>query len=342
MNIFCSHGTGSVKDLQSMEAVSRALNEGIVSICNICKSLKNVHVNPTTDMCSNYNQIREHIEHAEQCLKTSETRIKEKLGYLDKQMENLIRKKLNIEQQKKEKCMTMNTLRTEKTSAEELLRYSNEALKQAEKDVESAKYALRTAQDRRNTGEGVAIAGGALLAIPIIGWIAGPIMLGVGLGELNEASNAIRAAEEEQRKFNSQVEENTKKVTEYQSKISGTQNEIEQISEALKRIEREVEEVQNNLENTGNIQEMVRSAVNLLSVLSGRVNVLEKQTQHFVHWLPVVKIMEDVMKAVINIAENRFLYGDGNPGLINTLRENVGGLVALCNSPSNSEYGNYY
>ncbi len=156
-----------------MEDVFGPLNEGIVSICNICNSLKNTDVSPTTAMCADYKQIREHIEHAEQSLKTSESRIKEKLGSLDEQMEHLIIEKQNIEHQKKEKFMTMDKLRTEKNSAEELLRYSKAALEQAERNLETAKYAQRVAQYSKNEGEGVAIAGGLLLAIPIIGWIAG-------------------------------------------------------------------------------------------------------------------------------------------------------------------------
>ncbi|KAF4115183.1 hypothetical protein G5714_002672 [Onychostoma macrolepis] len=339
MNIFRSN---SVMDLQSMEAVSGPLNEGIISICNICKSLKNTHVSPTTDMCSDYKQIREHIEHAEQSLKTSESRIKEKLCSLDEHMEHLIRKKQNIEHQKKEKFMTMDKLHTEKNSAEELLRYSKAALEQAERNLETAKYAQRVAQDRKNAGECVAIAGGVLLAIPIIGCIAGSIMLSEGVRELNEASNAISAAEQEQQQFNSQVEENHRKVSECQSKISRTQDEIEQTDEALKRIEGEIEMVQKHLQSTGDIQELVRRAMNLLSVLSGRVNVLEKQTQRFILWEPVVKAMEDVMKAVANIAENRLFYSHGIQDLINTLRENVGGLLALRNSPNNYAYDSYY
>ncbi|ROI36357.1 hypothetical protein DPX16_11298 [Anabarilius grahami] len=162
-----------MKDVQSMEAVSRPLNDGIVSICNICKSLRNAQVNPTTDMCSNYKQIRVHIEHAEQCLKTSETMIKEKLGCLDECMEQLIREKQSVEQQKKEKNQAMNVLHIKKDSAEESLKHSKETLEWAERNVQSANYALRVHQDRMNEYDDMETAGIALLAVPIFGWIAG-------------------------------------------------------------------------------------------------------------------------------------------------------------------------
>lgn len=156
-----------------MKSVSKSLNEGIASICNICKSLMNAQDNPTTDTCSNYKQIRGHIEDAEQCMKNTEKMIQGKLVHLDERMEQLIREKQKVEQQKKEKSMTMDKLHEEKKSAEVSLEYSKAALTQAIKNLESANYALRVQQDRRNASEGLTIAGGVLLVIPIIGWIAG-------------------------------------------------------------------------------------------------------------------------------------------------------------------------
>ncbi|XP_016396375.1 uncharacterized protein LOC107730152 [Sinocyclocheilus rhinocerous] len=339
MNHFYKH---DVMELQSMKSVSKSLNEGIVSICNICKSLMNAQVNPTTGTSSNYKQIRVHIEDAEQCMKNTEKMIQEKLVNLDERMEQLIREKQNVEQQKKEKSMTMDKLHEEKKSAEVSLECSKAALTQAIKNLESANYALRVQQDRKNAGEGLTIAGGVLLAIPIIGWIAGPIMISEGQRAFQDASNALRDAEWEKQNCESQVRNWIAKVFHYEENIFKTQTEIEQANEALKRIEWKIEEVQEHLTGTAGIQEVVRRSVNLLSVLSGRVTVLERQTQRFILWQPVVKSMEDVMKAIVNIAENRLLYSEGVPGLINTLRENVGGLLALCNSPSNSENDSYY
>lgn len=162
-----------MKDVQSMEALSSHLNDGIVSICNICKFLRNAQVNPTTDMCSNYKQIRMHIEHAEQSLKKSETMIKEKLGCLDERMEQLIREKRSVEQQKKEKNQAMDVLRTKKDSAEESLKHSKKSLEWAEYAVQSANYDLRVHQNKMNEYDDLETAGAILLAIPVFGWIAG-------------------------------------------------------------------------------------------------------------------------------------------------------------------------
>ncbi|CAM4735582.1 unnamed protein product [Leuciscus chuanchicus] len=324
------------------KSISGLLKEGIVSLSNICKSLLDAHVDPSTGKCSNYEEIREHIEHSEQCMKKTETMINEKLVYLDESMEQLIREKHNLDQQKNEKSMDMDKSHIEMKSAEDLFQNSKAALVQAEENVKSAKHAVQVIQERKNTGTGLAIAGGILFAIPGLGWILGPILLTAGLVELNQAKDALSAAEKEQHMNDLKVNESIEKMFEYKKKIFCAQSEIEKTNEALKRIERAIKGIQKDLEDTGNIQQKVREAVFLLSVLSGRVVVLEKQSKFVILWEPVVKTMEDVIKAVVNVAENRLLCSDGLSGLINTLRENVGGLRALYNSPSHSEYDSYF
>ncbi|XP_048067599.1 uncharacterized protein LOC125280857 [Megalobrama amblycephala] len=236
----------------------------------------------------------------------------------------------------------MDVLRTKKDSAKESLKRSKKSLEWAENAVQSANYDLRVHQDKMNEYDDLETAGAILLAIPVFGWIAGPIMISEAQKGMEEALNAIRAAKWEKQSSESQVRNWTEKMYHYQNIISRTQNEIEQTNEALKRIEWETERVQMHLKGTADIQEIVRKAMNLLSVLGGRVTVLERQTQCFILWEPVVKVMQDVMKAVVNITENRLLYSRGVPDFMNALRENVGELLALCNSASNSEYDNYY
>ncbi|RXN28172.1 hypothetical protein ROHU_019498 [Labeo rohita] len=331
-----------VKDVQSMEEVVEPLNEGIVSISNICKSFLDAQADPTTDICSNSKQIRRHIKKAEWYLKKSETRIKTKLRYFNERMERLIKEKGNVEQQKKEKCMAKDKLHIEKKSAKESLQSSEAALKQAQNNVKSTKRALRKQEDRKETGALVAVAGVGVSMIPIAGWIAGPAIFFNGVNTIVDASQAIRDAENELEENYSKVMKNRKRVSNYQSTICNIEREIKETDKVLNKIQRQTEELKQHLEVTAAFQEMVRKAVNLLSVLTGRVTVLEKHTQRFILWQPVINVMEDVLKAAGNVAENQFLYSQGASVLINTLRENVGELQALCNSPSNSEYDSYY
>lgn len=170
----------------------------------------------------------------------------------------------------------------------------------------------------------------------------GPIMMIAGGSVSDDASRAIRDAEDELEKNESQVNENSNKVSNYHSRISTIQNEIKETDKVLNKIPKDIEKVKQNQVVTAEFQEIVRKAMRLLSDLSGRVTVLESQTRRFILWEPVVKVMEDVMKAVVNVAENRLLCSQGVPAFIKALRKNVGELLALCNSAQNSEHDSYY
>ncbi|XP_065117436.1 uncharacterized protein [Paramisgurnus dabryanus] len=297
-----------VKDLQSMKAVSDLLQEGIGSICNIRTSLFNAQVDYNTGKCLNYEKIRKHIEHADQCLKESEKMSKEKLQSLDESMEHLVKEKERVDQIKKEKNIAKNKLHADKTSAEEMLKISKKALEQEEKKLVSEEETLEKEKASLNSSAVLTGVGAGLLLIPGPGWIAGKIMICEGLCRRNYAKKSIRAGEEEITKAESQLREYTSKVSDYQSRISELQNKIEKTNEDLNKIQEEIEWLKQHLEVIAEIQKNVRQAVFLLSVLSGRVTVLEKQTERFIVWEPVMKVMEDVMEAAFKIAKNHVLY----------------------------------
>lgn len=115
-----------------METIVSHLNKGIVSICNTCKSILDAQVHSTAR--PNYEQMKRHIKHAEQCLEKSKKMIEEKRKYLEQ----------CIEQQNEEKGNASDK----------------------SKEIESYRA-------RQNTGTGVTIGGAVLAAIPILGWIPG-------------------------------------------------------------------------------------------------------------------------------------------------------------------------
>lgn len=162
-------------------------------------------------------------------------------------------------------------------------------------------------------------------------------MLCVGERGRHKAKDGISTAKEEITKAESHVKEYNSKVSDYQSRISEAQKEIDETISHLKKIQKEIGELKENIVKVAKIQTMVREAVRLLSNLSGKVTVLQKQTQSSILWKPVVNVMKEVMIAASNIAENQLIFSQGLPGLINTLRENSVRLLAIRNSPENSE-----
>lgn len=156
-------------------------------------------------------------------------------------------------------------------------------------------------------------------------------MVVVGESERRKALNSIKAAEEERERCDSQVQECSKKVSDNQKKIFEKQTEIKETNKALNKIQQEIERLKHHLVVIAEIQQNIRKVVNHLCVFTGRVTVLERQTQRFILYEPVIKAMENVLEAAVNIAKNQFLYSQGEPCLINNLMENKRVLLALCN-----------
>lgn len=156
-----------------MEAVANPLKGGIVSVCNICKSLLDAHVDPYTGKCSNYIQIRQQIELAEDCLKKSETMIKKKLRNLDEYMEQHIQEKEHDEQKQRDKSLEIAKFHKEKTSSEQLLNTSKAALEQAKRNLASEEEALKKEREREKSFRNLRTAGAVMFVIPVYGWIAG-------------------------------------------------------------------------------------------------------------------------------------------------------------------------
>ncbi|XP_056618359.1 uncharacterized protein LOC130432836 [Triplophysa dalaica] len=332
----------SANDLQSMEAITRLMQEGIWSLSNMCTSLFNAHVDPVTDMCSNFQQIKRHIEHADRCLKESERLLKGKLTDLDESMVRLTKEQQHVQQEKQEKSLTIETLHRRMTSAEESLNASNAAVKQAERNQEAAEYELEKMEELKTSGKLVAIAGAVITAVPVVGWFAGPPILCDGLETIVKAENAIVNAKNEVEECTSQVWKHTKNIKDYRSRISKTQNEIERTNQMLSNVQSNIEWLQQRLVVIGEIQHNFRPAVFHMNILSGRVNVMQTHTGGCIYWEPVIKIIQDVGNAVITIANNQLLNGQNVPALINTLSKNIRGLKALCTTPDHSEYVGYY
>ncbi|KAG7326009.1 hypothetical protein KOW79_010934 [Hemibagrus wyckioides] len=129
---------------------------------------------------------------------------------------------------------------------------------------------------------------------------------------------------------------NKRKVTYYKSKISQTERHLSQKDDELKQTHEEVQKMRKLVEFVTEFQEKVRSAVNLLGILSGKVIVAEHQTRRFILQEHVIKMMEDVMKAIEQITGNELLYGNDLPRLINQMKDNNQHLATICASENSS------
>ncbi|XP_076866679.1 uncharacterized protein LOC143517765 [Brachyhypopomus gauderio] len=324
----------------STEAVIIPLKNGIISITRVYESLIDADVDPISGQCSNYTSIRQQIVETQQSLEESEQAASTGLRGLDQHLEKLTEVEGKCKQQIRDTESTLSNLRREQESNEELLNYCYVALENARHNLSLAEESKRNQEKRKHDAEIVTGVGGGLLLIPIVGWIAGAVMMTAGGVEMSQASDAIRMAEEEVRNSESQMETYQSKVSHYRGEIDQLELSIRQKHNKVEQIRGEIQQVKEKNEGVAEFQRKVRRVVHLLSDLSGKTRVVECQTRRFILEEPVMKMMEEVMKAAGQVTGNELLCTEDIPQLISTMRETHQRLLALCTSHSNTE--DYY
>ncbi|XP_076866647.1 uncharacterized protein LOC143517748 [Brachyhypopomus gauderio] len=319
------------------EAVIIPLKNGIISITRVYESLIDADVDPISGQCSNYTSIRQQIVETQQSLEESEQAASTGLKGLDQHIEKLTEVEGKCEQQIRDTESTLSNLRTEQMSNEKLLNISKSALEQDRHNLDSAEETKLNQEKRRRDAEIVTGVGGGLFLYPGIGWVAGTAMVIAGAVKMTQASDAIRVAQEDVRKFETEVENYKGKVSDYQFRISHLELDIRQKHDEVEQIRGEIQQVKEKRESVAEFQGRVRSVVHLLSDLSGKTRVVEVQTRRFILDEPVMKMMEEVMKAAEQIAGNELLCTEDIPQLFNTMKKNHQTLESLCTSHSNTE-----
>ncbi|KAG9279200.1 hypothetical protein AMEX_G4710 [Astyanax mexicanus] len=280
---------------------------------------------------------RKQIVQAENSLKWSDHTASAGLRSLDQNIEILTRDKRNLERDMRATQQTLQNLRTKRTSNETLLRKSRDALEVARSNLRSARDTLQSQKRRQNTAAFVTGVGVGLFVVPVAGWIAGSALVIGGLKEMDEASDAIKEAKEEESESESKVDWYRNKVSFYKSKISKTEHNISQKHVKMQQIRTGIWNVKEQRPALADLQVKVRRAIHILSILSGRVSVVECQTRRFIILEPVMRVMEDVMKATEEITGRQLLFNGGISRLLDVMRENNRRLAAICYSSNDAE-----
>ncbi|XP_076864004.1 uncharacterized protein LOC143516337 [Brachyhypopomus gauderio] len=321
----------------SAEAVIIPLKNGIISITRVYESLIDADVDPISGQCSNYTSIRQQIVETQQSLEESEQAASTGLRGLDQHIEKLTAYGAKLEQEISDTESTLNNLRTEQRSNEKLLKTAQKHFKHTTLCLNSLNKSLQTHEGEKNEANTKIRTGLGLTLIPVVGWVAGPVMATIGAMKRSRALHDISETEENVTNYESKVETYKSKVSDYDSKISMLDQHITQKHKTVEQIHEEMEELEEQKEGVAEFQSKVRRVVQLLSGLSGKTRVAEGQTRWFILQEPVMKMMEDVMKAAEQIAGNELLCTEDIPQLISTMRENHQRLLALCTSHSDTE-----
>ncbi|XP_036433487.1 uncharacterized protein LOC118812519 [Colossoma macropomum] len=320
----------------SLKSGIRSLNALTISLLDIDKDLMYVAKDDFK-----FREIRSAIVNAQQKLGEAESAACGELKLVDYRYEKLMVRKGNLSRQQESiknnlqnlKCQqrnnkaTLDMYKAHRNSAENRLREVREELMRQRRNVEEAE-ALRDA------GIGITF-------IPIVGWIAGPIMITAAENDIENATFNVEQAEETVGKSESLVQHYSWKVSDYERKIDQTRNEISKTEDELRQIGWEIDEVLMQRKKIADFQEKMRNSVKVLGCLAGTCNVAEIQTRCFVLLEAMMKLLQDFVRLAEGLREDRLLRDEGIKALITNLQVNYIKLKAIAVPPDTSAIEDY-
>ncbi|KAG7243815.1 hypothetical protein INR49_007416 [Caranx melampygus] len=244
-----------------------------------------------------FDDIRRQIENMKQQMEKSEHIANTELQRLDRATETLTVQQSQLAQQKIQKTNELNNLNTHLSSLQSTLRSYYQALETARRNLRSAENTLSDMREKRDKAERLRDAGIGVMFIPVAGWIAGAIMVGVGQSDMNRYSDAADTARREVAYSESQVNSYSNQVQHYNSLIGQAQRDITAADNKIRETEAKLRDMSVKRGVVADIQDKMRRAVTHLGLLSGVGSVAELQTRRLILLEPVMKLLEQVCRA---------------------------------------------
>ncbi|XP_071339680.1 myosin-11-like isoform X2 [Trachinotus anak] len=322
-------------------AVIGPLKSGLQSYNSVLEMLLSIKADIVLPGSQAFCDIRGQIENMRQQMEVSELVAREELQHLDEQTERLTAEQSNLAGQKRRRECELNDLNIKLESHRSSLRSYTEALETERRNLRSAEGTLSDMRAKRDEAERVRNAGIGIMFIPIVGWIAGSIMVGVGQTDMDQASDAVDRAKQEVECCESQVSSYSHKVSEYNSSICRAQRDIQEVDNKIHETEAKLRNLSGKRWNVAALQDKMRRAVHQLGLLCGVGSVAELQTRHLILLSPVIKVIEEMTAALGHMTGDQLLHTEGIKSLMWDMRMNHDKLKELADTKKSSD-DDYY
>ncbi|XP_004085903.4 uncharacterized protein LOC101170404 [Oryzias latipes] len=288
-------------DLMFLQAVIEPLETGLLSFNHLSEMVLSVDADIVSSECQTFDDIRREIEKIEKHFRESEQIADVELHRLDNKTESLTADHSNIMKKRKEQDAKLADLETCLDSYESSLKSYSEAQETEQRNLESAEQTLKEMEQNRDYATTIRNVGAGLFAIPIFGWIAGAVMVGVGQTDLNSAWELIEKARQEMEKCDAQVKVYSQKVSECKESIAKAQGEIQEVSSRISELEAELQDLSMKRETIADVQSQTREAVHRLGLLSGVGKAAERQTRNLILVEALVKVVNQLTPVLTQI-----------------------------------------
>ncbi|XP_041934671.1 uncharacterized protein LOC121697282 isoform X2 [Alosa sapidissima] len=317
-----------VEDFKS--TVLPSLKSGIAAFNGLISTLLTTNTDIVTKEMDSFRTLRSSMEEVKEYMSQSEEAASTRLRQVDELTENLTARKGDLERRQSEKNQRLRDLEYNLERNRYMLKQHYDSLRKATDNKWRAQWQLQNLQNKMKEAENKRNIGIGLAFIPVVGWIAGGILIGVSQGDLEQASRAADEANRGVNLFQHQINTSSQKHSEYEKQISQVRVEMSQVSADVERIWQDLKTVKNQRTTIANFQSKIKNAVNLLGQLAGTASVAEVQTRVFVLLGPVISVLENVIELAGYITQQSLLCEDFSVrALIVTLQQNHDKLRAI-------------
>ncbi|XP_067394704.1 uncharacterized protein [Emydura macquarii macquarii] len=283
-------------------------------------------------------KIQKQIEAASRELSAAEEELGRQLAIIDKTTEELVVKKKSLQDEQDEKKQSLARLKIELDSCCESERKVREMLETAKKYLCEMQAELQRRKDESWNNQLVRDIGIGLMFIPILGTLAGSIMVGCGHTAMNAAERAAHEAQDAVNRHTNEESTYSAEVCRYTEQQRQMEAEIKIIEKRLDQIEPERQALAVEHGEIVALQKGLRKCVTFMNGLAGKVSVTERLTKNLLIYELLAHVLGDVVHHVLPLmspggeAGTEFLAVGDIQGHIEKLKLGSHGLKALADA----------
>ncbi|XP_065419192.1 uncharacterized protein LOC135974686 [Chrysemys picta bellii] len=285
-----------------------------------------------------HGKIRERIEAASREMSAAEEELGRQLKTVDARTEELIAEKKSLQDEQEEKIRNLDHLRIQLDSCRESESKAREMLESANRHLGEMQAELQRQREQADSNRQIRDIGIGLMFIPIVGTIAGSIMVGCGQVALDAAEKAAREAQDAVDRYTNEVSSYSAEVCRYDEQERQVEAEIAANEQRLIQINAEQQALAVLQGEIITLQNGLRKCVTFMNGLAGKVRVAKRLTEDLLMFEELASVLGEIVQQVLPLmspggeAGTRFLAAGELEGLIEKLKSGGRSLRALADT----------
>ncbi|XP_054834080.1 uncharacterized protein LOC129328816 isoform X1 [Eublepharis macularius] len=271
----------------------RHFQSGMEELVSFAQSL----IEARTDL-SACHKMKRHILSVSQEMDEALEELKGGLRTIDAKSVELVAQRKRLEDERQAQTQQLKNLRHQLDSHRNLESKSREMLDMARKHLEEMQRQVSEKEKLIRYNDMIADIGVGLMVIPVTGWIAGGVLVGFGLADMEEAERAKRDAEAEVNRHSADVDRHATETNRLQALERKAESNIQKGKRRLSSIRSEKQQLASQQAEVVLFQNTLRKCVTFLAVLAGKTDTAEFLCTDVVIYEELERILEEILNHV--------------------------------------------